>query len=190
MPLSSADTNMITTQFLDNVKKAILHLEDTLSKTRVGKASPNILDGIMADYYGAPTAINQIANVSVLDAKTISIQPWEKTMLAPIEKAIMQANIGITPQNDGVNIRLYLPPLTEEKRKEVFKKATAEGEVTKVAIRNLRRDALEKIKKLQKDGLSEDICKDAEKNIQDATDKNMVLIDKHLVAIEKLIMAV
>lgn len=173
-----------------SMKKAILHLEQELTKIRAGKASPTMLDGIVVDYYGAPTQISQVANIQVLDAKTVSIQPWEKNMLSPIERAIMQANIGITPQSDGNQIRLFLPPLTEERRRELFKKASGEGEHSKVAIRNLRRDGIEQIKKLQKDGLSEDAAKDAEAAIQDLTDKHIVLVDKHLATKEKEMMSV
>ena len=173
-----------------SMTKALNHLEAELVKIRAGKANPNMLDGIMADYYGNPTAINQIANVSVLDARTISVQPWEKNMLQVIERAITMANIGINPQNDGTVIRLFLPPLTEERRKELVKRCNAEGEHAKVAVRNIRRENIEAIKKLQKEGLSEDICKDAEKEVQDATDKYISLIEKHLAAKEKEIMAV
>ena len=170
--------------------KAISHLEVELTKIRAGKASPAMLDGISIEYYGAATPINQVANINVLDSRTLSIQPWEKNMLSPIERAIMAANIGITPQNDGNQIRLFMPPLTEERRKELFKRASGEGEQSKVAVRNIRRDSIEYIKKLQKEGLSEDIAKDAEKNIQELTDKYILLIDKHLVAKEKEMMAV
>jgi ribosome recycling factor len=172
------------------MEKAIDHLEAELVKIRAGKANPNMLDGITADYYGNPTAINQIANVSVLDARTISVQPWEKNMLQAIERAIIMANIGINPQNDGTVIRLFLPPLTEERRKEMVKRCNGEGEHAKVAIRNIRRENIEGIKKLQKEGLSEDICKDAEKQVQDSTDKFISLVEKHLAAKEKEIMAV
>lgn len=178
-----SDTNSI-------MNKAISHLESELAKIRAGKASPAMLDGIMVDYYGNPTPLNQAANVTVLDARTISIQPWEKSMLQPIERGIMAANIGITPQNDGNTIRLFLPPLTEERRKELVKKCNGEGENAKISIRNVRRDAIEQIKKLQKDGVSEDECKDAEKEAQDLTDKFIALVDKHLQAKEKEIMAV
>lgn len=181
----SEDLALVIDDAEDLMKKAILHLEQELVKIRAGKANPTMLDGINVDYYGAPTPINQVANVSVLDAKTISIQPWEKNMLSAIERSIMQANIGITPQNDGVQIRLFLPPLTEERRKELVKKASGEGEHTKVAIRNVRRDAIESVKKLQKDGLSEDAAKDAEADIQALTDKFIVVVDKHLAAKEK-----
>jgi len=184
------ELELIVDEAESSMKKAIAHLEIELTKVRAGKASPAMLDGLNVDYYGTPTAINQVANVTVLDARTISIQPWEKNMLAPIERSIMQANIGITPQNDGVLIRLFMPPLTEERRREMVKKASVEGEHSKVAIRNIRRDAIEGVKKLQKNGLSEDITKDAEKRIQDITDRYIVLVDKHLAAKEKEIMVV
>jgi ribosome recycling factor len=173
-----------------SMNKALNHLESELVKIRAGKANPTMLDGIMADYYGNPTAINQVANISVLDARTISVQPWEKNMLQVIERAITMANIGINPQNDGTVIRLFLPPLTEERRKELVKRCNGEGEQAKVAVRNIRRENIEAIKKLQKEGLSEDICKDAEKGVQDTTDKFIALVEKHLAAKEKEIMAV
>ena len=186
----SAEVDTIISDTQATMQKALNHLEAELVKIRAGKANPTMLDGIMADYYGNPTAINQIANISVLDARTISVQPWEKNMLQPIERAITMANIGINPQNDGNIIRLFLPPLTEERRKELVKRCNAEGEHAKVAIRNIRRDSIETIKKLQKDGLSEDISKDAEKEAQDLTDKYISLVEKHLEAKEKEIMAV
>lgn len=170
--------------------KAINHLEAELVKIRAGKASPSMLDGIMAEYYGNPTPINQVANVTALDARTISVQPWEKNMLSVIERAIGAANIGINPQNDGTSIRLFLPPLTEERRKELVKKCNGEGEHAKIAVRNIRRDSIEHIKKLQKDGLSEDAAKDAEESIQESTNKFIALVEKHLAAKEKEIMAV
>src|SRR5436190_20680672 len=149
-----------------------------------------MLDNIVVDYYGSPMPINQVANISVMDARTLTIQPWEKNMLQPIERAIINANLGVTPQNDGNIIRLFMPPLTEERRKEFVKRANGEGEQSKVAIRNIRRDSIEQIKKLQKDGLSEDEAKDAEKNIQETTDKFILVVDKHLTSKEKEIMAV
>mgnify|MGYP003434334662 FL=1 len=186
----SEEINKIITDTEGLMQKALNHLEAELVKIRAGKANPNMLDGIVADYYGNPTPISQIANISALDARTISVQPWEKNMLQPIERAITMANIGINPQNDGNIIRLFLPPLTEERRKELVKRCNAEGEHAKVSIRNIRRDGIEGIKKLQKDGLSEDISKDAEKEAQDLTDKYILLVDKHLEAKEKEIMAV
>ena len=174
-----------------SMKKAISHLEAELVKIRAGKANPNMLDGITVEYYGAPTPINQVANVSVLDARTISIQPWEKKMLQAIERSIMAANIGITPQNDGNQIRLFMPPLTEERRRELVRKASGEGEQSKVAIRSIRRETIEEIKKLQKDGdLSEDAGKDAENSVQELTDRFIALVDKHLAAKEKEMMAI
>ena len=186
----SDELKKISTEAENGMKKAINHLEIELSKIRAGKASPSILEGVNVDYYGTPTPISQIANVQVLDARTISIQPWEKNMLPLIERAIMGANIGITPQNDGVNIRLFTPPLTEERRKEMVKKAGGEGEQSKIAIRNIRRDHIEQVKKLQKDGTSEDICKGAEDEIQSLTDKHIGLVEKQLEAKEKEIMTV
>jgi ribosome recycling factor len=185
-----SDINQILSDTEATMTKAIGHLESELTKIRAGKATPSMLDGIMVDYYGNPTQLSQVANISVLDARTISIQPWEKTMLQPIEKGIMAANIGITPQNDGVNIRLFLPPLTEERRKELVKKCNGEGENAKISVRNIRRDGIEQIKKLQKDGVSEDECKSAEITIQETTDKFISLVEKHLVAKEKEIMSV
>jgi len=173
-----------------SMKKAIGFLEVELVKIRAGKANPHMVDGISVDYYGNPTPINQVANINIMDARTISIQPWEKNMLQAIERAIIAANIGINPQNDGVNIRLFLPPLTEERRREMVKKASGEGEHSKIAIRNIRRDAIEQIKKLEKDGLSEDAAKDAEGTIQQLTDKYILLVDKHLEAKEKEIMSI
>jgi ribosome recycling factor len=186
----SDELNKIKDHALDAMKKAINHLEAELVKIRAGKATPGILDGIVVDYYGTPTPINQVGNVTVADARTLNIQPWEKNMLQPIERAIIAANIGVTPQNDGNLIRIFMPPLTEERRKELVKRSHGEGEQSKVAIRNIRRDAMEQIKKLQKNGLSEDICKDAEKNVQELTDKYIALVDKHLAAKEKEIMTV
>ena len=174
----------------EQMQKAIDHLEVELIKIRAGKANPQMIDGITVDYYGSPMPLNQVSNVSVMDARTLSIQPWEKNMLQPIERAIIAANIGINPQNDGNIIRLFLPPLTEERRKELVKRCHAEGEHSRVAIRNIRRDAIEHIKRLQKNGMSEDVCKDAEANVQNVTDKFIVAVDKHLASKEKEIMAV
>jgi ribosome recycling factor len=186
----SEDVQLTLEMADDSMKKAINHLEAELAKIRAGKANPQMLDGIMVDYYGTPTPINQISNISVLDARTLSIQPWEKNMLQPIERGIIAANIGINPQNDGNTIRLFLPPLTEERRRELVKRCHAEGEHSKVSIRNLRRDAIENIKKLQKSGLSEDAAKDAEADIQDLTNKYIAVVDKHLASKEKEIMSI
>jgi len=184
------DIASIITNGEDHMKKAIGHLETELTKIRAGKANPQMLDGIAVDYYGSPMPINQVSNISVMDARTLSIQPWEKNMLQPIERAIIAANIGITPQNDGALIRIFLPPLTEERRKELVKKCQTEGEHSKVAIRNIRRDAIEHIKRLQKNGLSEDAAKDAETNVQQVTDRYIAAVEKHLITKEKEIMSV
>ncbi len=186
----SEDLVLIMEDTEDLMNKGISHLEAELLKIRAGKATPQMLDGIVVDYYGSNTPISQVGNISAMDVRTLSIQPWEKNMLQPIERAIIAANIGINPQNDGNMIRLFLPPLTEERRKELVKRANAEGEHSKVAIRNIRRDAIEMVKKLQKDGLSEDAAKDAEGEIQQLTDKYITLIDKHLARKDKEIMAV
>lgn len=184
------DVQSITAHAQDHMKKAISHLEAELVKIRAGKANPQMFDGLVVDYYGSPMAINQVANISVMDARTLSIQPWEKNMVQPIERAIIAANMGVTPQNDGAIIRIFLPPLTEERRRELVKKCQGEGEHGKVAIRNIRRDAIEHIKRLQKNGLSEDAAKDGEDTIQQLTDKHISLVDTHLAAKEKEIMSV
>jgi ribosome recycling factor len=186
----SAQTEQLLTQAEQQMKKGIQHLEVELVKIRAGRANPNMIDGIVVDYYGSPTPIQQVGNVSVTDARTLTIQPWEKNMLQPIERAIINSNIGLTPQNDGNLIRLFLPPLTEERRKELVKKVNGEGEHSKVAIRNIRRDCIEQIKKLQKEGLSEDAAKDTENEVQTLTDNFIRQIDKHLESKEKEIMSI
>ena len=186
----SDELTLIIEESTESMDKAINHLQSELIKVRAGKATPNIVDGIVVDYYGNPTPIQQVGNISVADARTLTIQPWEKNMLQPIERAIIAANIGINPQNDGNMIRLFLPPLTEERRKELVKRAQNEGEQSKVAIRAIRRESMEQIKKLQKNGLSEDVTKDAEISIQVLTDKYISLVDKYLGTKEKEIMTV
>lgn len=186
----SEEVSLIMGMGEDSMKKAIIHLETELVKIRAGRANPQMLDGLVVDYYGTPTPINQVGNISVADSRTLTIQPWEKNMLQPIERSIIAANIGITPQNDGSIIRLFLPPLTEERRKELVKKVYAEGENSKVAIRSIRRDSIEEIKKLQKSGLSEDAGKDAEKEIQQLTDRFIAKVETCLAAKEKEIMSV
>ena len=174
----------------EQMVKAITHHESEVLKIRAGKASPTMLDGLLVDYYGSPTPIAQVSNISIVDARTLTIQPYEKNMLAPIERSIMAGNIGVTPQNDGIIIRLYMPPLTEERRKEFVKKVMAEGESAKIAVRNIRRDGIEQIKKLQKDGLSEDAAKESEARIRAITDKKIVEVDAHCAAKEKELLTV
>ena len=173
-----------------NMDKAIDHCESELQKIRAGKASPSMLDDITVEYYGTPTPLSQVGSVNTPDARTIVIQPWEKSLLGPIEKAIKEANLGVNPQNDGVIIRINVPPLTEERRRELVKKAKAEAETGKVAIRNIRKDANEKIRKLKADGVSEDEMKVGEAEVQKLTDAYIVKVDKHLEVKEKDIMTV
>ena len=174
----------------ERMNKAILHLEDELIHVRAGKATPAILDGITVDYYGANTPLSQVSNIGTPNAKTIVVQPWDKSMLATIEKAILYANIGITPTNNGEIIRLNIPPLTEERRKNLVKQVKTMGENTKVSIRNARRDANEELKKLQKDGLPEDMEKDAQDKVQQMTDDYIGKVDAIVALKEKDIMTV
>jgi ribosome recycling factor len=181
---------MVLDETREKMDKSIQHLEHKLAKIRAGKATPMILDGIMVEYYGVLTPINQVANVGTPDAKTVAIQPWEKNMIDSIEKAIMQANIGITPENNGEIIRLNIPPLTEERRRELVKQVKHEGENTKVGVRNARRDANDELKQLQKDGLPEDEQKNGESEVQSLTDDYIKQVDNLVEAKEKDIMTV
>lgn len=151
--------------------KAISHLELELGTLRAGKANPRMLDTVMVDYYGTLTAISQVANIGTPDAKTIAVQPWEKTMIDPIERAIINANLGFAPMNNGEMIRINIPALTEERRKTLVKQVYAEGENARISLRSARRDANDEVKKLEKDGLSEDEAKTAVDDIQKTTDK-------------------
>ena len=179
---------------LDSSKEAmhaaVEHLDKQLQKIRAGKASPMMLSGVVVDYYGAMTPLAQIANVNTLDGRTITVQPWEKNMMQPIEKAIIDSNLGLNPQNNGEIIMLNVPTLTEERRKDLTKQARAEGEHAKVGIRNARKDANDEIKKLQKDGLSEDLAKGAEADVQKITDGHIAKVDAIIDAKEKDIMKV
>ena len=186
----SEELEMHIMEATSTMEKAISHLEVELVKLRAGRANPQMFDGLVVDYYGSPTPIAQVANITVADARTLTIQPWERNMLQAVERSIIAANLGVTPQNDGSIIRIFLPPLTEERRREIVKRVQAEGEHSKVAIRNIRRDAIEQVKKLQKNGLSEDTAADAEKEIQDLTNKFIALVEKHLAAKEKEVMSV
>lgn len=174
----------------ERMDKAITHLENELRVIRAGKANPAMLSGVMVDYYGAMTPLQQVSNVGTLDARTITIQPWEKNMIAPIEKAIMAANLGFNPQNNGEVIRIAVPALTEERRKQLVKQVKNEGENARVSIRNARRDANEEFKKLQKNGLAEDLAKDAEAEVQKLTDSYNKKVDDHLSKKEQEILTV
>lgn len=173
------------------MKETVSFLEEDLKTYRVGKANPSVFDKVIVDYYGTPTPVGQVASITTPDAKTFAIQPWEKNMIPKIEKAIMDANIGLTPQNNGEIIRCTVPPLTEERRKELIKKAKAAGENSKIVVRNARRDAVDALKKAQKnEGLSEDTEKEAEGEVQKVTDKNIKTIDEVVAAKEKDILTV
>jgi ribosome recycling factor len=174
----------------DGMEKAVNHLNHELVKIRTGKADPNILNDVHVDYYGASTPLYQLANVNTPDASTISIQPWDKSSLGAIEKAIMQSNLGLNPSNDGDLIRISIPPLTEERRKELVKHVKNLAENAKVGIRNSRRDANDELKKLEKDGLSEDERKNAEKKVQDLTNDFTDKVDKIVEVKENEIMEV
>ncbi|MBP5540002.1 MAG: ribosome recycling factor [Bacteroidales bacterium] len=169
---------------------AVNFLEEDLKTYRAGKANPMVFNNVVVDYYGSMMPIAQVASITVPDAKTIVIQPWEKKMIPVIEKAIMDANIGFTPQNNGEAIRCNVPPLTEERRKELIKKARAAGENAKVVVRNARRDVIEALKKLQKEGLPEDVEKDQEAAAQKETDAAVKKIDELIAAKEKDILTV
>lgn len=183
--------NEIVTAADKKMQEAVAFLEEDLKTYRVGKANPSVFNNVLVDYYGTPTPVPQVASVSAPDAKTILIQPWEKSMIAKIEKAIIDANVGMTPQNDGEKIRCNVPPLTEERRKELIKKAKSSGENAKVVVRNARRDAVDLLKKAQKnEGLSEDGEKEGEEEVQKITDKKVKEIDALIAAKEKDILTV
>ena len=173
-----------------HMEKAIDFCDSELIKIRAGKAMPSMLDGITVDYYGTPTPLTQVGTVNTPDARTLVVQPWEKSLIVPIEKAIKDANIGLNPQNDGIVIRLNVPPLTEERRRELVKKVKEEAERGRIAIRNIRKDANEKIKRLKTDGISDDEIKVGEAEVQKLTDGNIVSVDRLAEAKEKDIMTV
>jgi ribosome recycling factor len=174
----------------EKMDKAIRHLEDELLHVRAGKATPTALDGITVDYYGAITPLAQVSNIGTPDAKTIVVQPWDKAMLPIIEKAILAANIGLTPMNNGELIRLNIPPLTEERRRNLVKQVKTMGENTKVSVRNARRDANDELKKLLKEGLPEDVEKESFEKIQHMTDDFVRKVDIVVAGKEKEIMTV
>jgi ribosome recycling factor len=180
--------------YIDDAKekmdKALIHLTNELIKLRAGKANPNMLDAIFVDYYGASTPLANVANINTPDAKSLVIQPWEKKMIGPIEKAILAANIGVTPMNNGDIVRLNLPPLTEERRRQLVKTTKHEGENAKVSIRNARRDVIEEIKKLQKNGLAEDAAATFEEKVEKLVDHFNKKVDEILVKKEAEIMTV
>ena len=184
------DINMSIEIAQESMGESLERLHRELLKLRTGKASPNMVSDLLVDYYGSPTPMKQVANISKSDTRTLAIQPWEKTALAAIEKAIFEANLGITPMNDGEMIRLSIPPLTEERRKALVKKAKALGEDAKISVRNARKDAMSAIKKAVKDGFPEDSGKGKEAQVQDVTNTFTKKVDDLLVAKEKDIMTI
>lgn len=174
----------------ENMENAISHLEKELSKIRAGKASPDILNGIFVDYYGVNTPLNQVANINTPDLKTIVVQPWEKNMLTPIEKAILAANIGLTPGNNGEVIHINIPALTEERRNQLVKQVKVEAENAKVSIRNARKNANDDLRKLENEGLSEDREKSAEDEVQEMTNDYSKKVESFLEVKEKDLMTI
>lgn len=184
------DVKPYLTRAEENMEASILFLDEALAHIRAGKANPRILDGVKVDYYGSHVPISNVATVTTPDAKTITIQPWEKGLIGVIEKAILNSDVGITPMNNGETIRLGIPPLTEERRRQLAKQAKAECEDAKISVRNARRDAIEHFKKMVKEGLPEDVEKDAEVSVQKIHDKFIKRIDELFAAKEKEIMTV
>ncbi|MBL4753037.1 MAG: ribosome recycling factor [Flavobacteriales bacterium] len=184
------ELNMIISIAEEQMNKTIDHAQDELQKIRAGKANPQMVEGVKVDYYGVETPLSQVANVNTPDPQTIAIQPWEKAMIGPIETAIVNANLGFNPSNDGTFVRINVPTLTEERRIDLVKQAKAATEHCKVSIRNCRRDSNEDIKKLVKDGLAEDNAKDGEVSVQQLTDKFIAQMDETMEAKEKEILTV
>ena len=184
------DVNFYLKPAEEKMQMAVEFLDEALAHIRAGKANPKILDGIRVDYYGSPAPISNVANISVPDARTITITPWEKKMFKEIERAIINSEVGITPENNGEVIRLSIPPLTEERRKQQVKQSKNEAEQAKISIRNARRDAIEGLKKAIKDGMPEDVEKDAEAKVQKMHDQYMKKIDEVFAAKEKEILTV
>ncbi len=184
------EIDLILEDAQERMAKAIEHLDNELGKIRAGKANPKMLEGILVDYYGSMTPLSQVANLSTPDPRTIAIQPWEKQLIGEIEKAIMAANLGFNPDNNGDIIRINIPPLTEERRKDLVKQAKSECEDAKVSFRNTRRDCNEELKKMKKNGLSEDLEKDAEAEVQKITDGYVKQVDDMFAVKEKDILTV
>ena len=184
------DSKTILADASARMQKAVDFLEDTLLNIRAGKASTNVLNGVFVDYYGSQTPVSGVASVTVPDAKTILIQPWDKNMIRPIEKAIIDSNIGLTPSNNGEPIRLSIPPLTEDRRKELVKQSKSEVENARISLRNARRDAVEAFKKAVKEGMPEDESKDGESQAQKLLEKYSKVVDAAFEKKEKEIMTV
>ncbi|MFZ9046359.1 MAG: ribosome recycling factor [Cyclobacteriaceae bacterium] len=174
----------------EQMDKTVEHTSQELSKIRAGKAMPSMLDGLMVDYYGAPTPINQVASITAPDARTIAVKPWEKNVIPDIEKAIINSDLGLNPQNDGEMVRINIPPLTEERRIQLVKAAKLEAENGKISLRNIRKDTNDSLKKLLKENVSEDLVKDAEGEVQKITDNHTKRIDEILSRKEEDIMTI
>ena len=184
------DIQFILDSTKEGMEKAVTHLRKELTNIRAGKANPSMVGSVMVDYYGSMTPLTQVANVNTPDGRTLSIQPWEKSMIQAIETAIMNANLGFNPMNNGESVIINVPPLTEERRKDLVKQAKAEAEEAKIGVRNDRKQANNEIKKLEKDGLAEDICTNAEVDVQDLTDGYIKKIDEILEKKEEEILTV
>lgn len=184
------EINFIIDSAKESMEASIAHLEKEFLNIRAGKATPQMLGGVFVDYYGSQTPLTQVANVNAPDARTLTVTPWEKNMMQPIEKAILVANLGLNPMNNGECIIINIPALTEERRRDLVKQAKAEAEDAKIGIRNARKDANTDIKKEEKNGTSEDICKKAEEDVQKLTDAYIKKIEDHLVVKEAEIMKV
>jgi len=184
------EVELIIEEANDRMLKAVEHLEHELARLRAGRSNPALLDGITVDYYGVNSTLTQVSNVNTPDPKTIMIQPWEKNMLGTIEKAIMAANIGLTPVNNGEVIRINIPPLTEERRHQLVKQVRTEGETAKISVRNARKWANDELKQLLKDGLPEDMEKDAVEKVQEITHSYNGKVDKVMAIKEKDVMTV
>jgi ribosome recycling factor len=186
----SEEIQLVMDEFRQANDKSVNHLKSELEKIRAGKATPSMLDSVMVEYYGAMTPINQVANVSTTDARTITVQAWERNMLDEIAKGIINSNLGLNPQNNGEILIINVPPLTEERRRDLVKKAKAEGETAKVAIRNNRKDAMDMLKDLKNDGMPEDLIKVGETKVEDVTKSYVAQIDELIVLKEADIMKV
>ena len=184
------DLQLIYDEIKSSNAKAIVHFENELLKVRAGKATPSMLYSVMVDYYGSPTPIQQVANISSMDARTLTVQAWEKNLLNEIAKGIMNANLGLNPQNNGEQLIIQIPPLTEERRRDLVKKAKAESEQAKIGVRNNRKDGIDMIKDLKNEGMSEDLAKDADNEVQKITDAYIKKIDELLELKEKDIMTI
>lgn len=184
------ELQMIYDELKQSNSKSLTHLENELQKIRAGKATPAMLSSVMVDYYGSPTPIQQVANINTMDARTLTVQAWEKNMLNEIAKGIINSNLGLNPQSNGEQLIISIPPLTEERRRDMVKKAKADGEHAKVGIRNNRKDAIDMVKAMKADGLSEDMIKDAENEIQNITNVFIKKVDDEIDQKEKDIMTI